>query len=64
MFETGKAIREAKIKQIRDEGIEEGLEEGRKEGRKEAIELVRTVLKESGLSLPPEAAARLYDDKR
>ena len=40
MFETGKAIREAKLKQIRDEG--------RQEGRRETAEFFRTVLKESG----------------
>ena len=53
MFETGKSIREAKLKQIRDQGREEGIRDG--------IEFVRTVLKESGVSLPPEMAERLYD---
>ena len=52
MFETGKAIREAKLRQIRDEG--------RQEGRRETVELFRTVLEESGVSLPPDVAARLY----
>ena len=55
MFETGKAIREAKLKQIRDEG--------KQEGRHEGIELVRTLLEESGVSLPPDVAERLYDQK-
>ena len=55
MFETGKAIREAKLRQIRDAA--------RQEGRQETIELVRTVLEESGVSLPPDVAARLYDEK-
>ena len=59
MFETGKAIREAKLKQIRDEG----LHEGRQEGRQETIELVRTLLEESEVSLPPDVAARLYDEQ-
>ena len=51
MFETGKAIREAKLRQIRDEGRQEG------------IELVRALLEESGVSLPPDVAERLYDQK-
>lgn len=55
MFETGKAIREAKLKQIRDEG--------RQEGREEGIELVRRLLQESGVSLPPDVATRLYDEQ-
>ena len=91
MFETGKAIREAKLRQIRDEGRMEGIEEGiqagrregrregiqaglqegiqagrqegRQEGREETIELVRTLLEESGVSLPSDVAARLYDEQ-
>ena len=59
MFETGKAIREAKLKQIRDEG----RQEGRQEGREETIELVRTLLEESGVSLPSDVEARLYDNQ-
>ena len=59
MFETGKSIREAKLKQIRDEG----RKEGRHEGRRETVELFRTVLEESCVSLPPDVAARLYDQK-
>ena len=55
MFETGKAIREAKLKQIRDEG--------RQEGRQETIELVRTLLEESDVSLSPDVVARLYDEQ-
>lgn len=55
MFETGKAIREAKLKQIRDEG--------HKEGRQETIELVTTLLEQSGVSLPPDVAARLRDEQ-
>ena len=71
MFETGKAIREAKLRQIRDEGKQEGrqegrqegIKEGRHEGRRETVELFRTVLEESGVSLPPDVAARLYDEQ-
>lgn len=63
MFETGKAIREAKLRQIRDEGKQEGLIEGRQEGRGETVELFRAVLEESGVSLPPDVAARLYDEQ-
>ncbi len=55
MFETGKAIREAKLKQIR--------EEGRREGRRETIELVKAALNESGVSLPPDVTARLDDEQ-
>ena len=55
MFETGKSIREAKLRQIRDKG----RQEGRQEGRRDAIEFARTVLKEFGVSLPPEVAERL-----
>ncbi|MXY20415.1 MAG: hypothetical protein F4Y49_03665 [Dehalococcoidia bacterium] len=62
MFETGRAIREAKLKQIRDEGLQEGRNVGRQEGRQETIELFRTVLEESGVSLPPDVAERLYDE--
>ena len=51
MFETGKAIREAKLKQIRDEGRQEG------------IELVKSLLEESGVSLPPDVAERLYKEQ-
>ena len=79
MFETGKAIREAKLKQIRDEGRQEGhqegrqkgrqegrqegIKEGRHEGRRETVELFRTVLEESGVSLPPDVAERLYEEQ-
>ena len=55
MFETGKAIREAKLRQIHDDG--------RQKGRQEGIELVRTMLEESGVSLPQDVAERLYDQK-
>ena len=92
MFETGKAIREAKLRQIRDEGrqegrqegiqagrqegrqegrregiqagLQEGIQAGRQEGRQETIELVRTLLEESGVSLPSDVAARLDDEQR
>ncbi len=71
MFETGKAIREAKLRQIRDEGRQlgrqegrqEGREEGRQEGRQETIELVTTLLEQSGISVPPDLAARLRDEQ-
>lgn len=59
MFETGRAIREAKLRQIHDDG----LHKGRQEGRRETIELFRTVLEESGVSLPPDVAERLYDEQ-
>ncbi len=55
MFETGKAIREAKLKQIRDEG--------RKEGRQEGIELLRATLEESGVSVPTDVVERLYEEQ-
>ena len=55
MFETGKAIREAKLRQIHDDGWQKG--------RRETAEFFRTVLEESGVSLPPEVAARLYDEQ-
>ena len=63
MFETGKSIREAKLKQIRDEGRQEGRQEGIKVGRRETAEFFRTVLEESGVSLPPDVAARLYEEQ-
>ncbi len=67
MFETGKAIREAKLRQIRDEGKQEGrqegIKEGRYEGRRETAEFFRTVLEESGVSLPPDVAERLYEEQ-
>ena len=75
MFETGKAIREAKLREIRDEGrlegrleglregLQEGLREGRLEGRLETIELVTTLLEQSGISVPPDLAARLRDEQ-
>ena len=63
MFETGKAIREAKLRQIRDEGKQEGRQEGIKEGRHETAEFFRTVLEESGVSLPPDVAERLYEEQ-
>lgn len=55
MFETGKAIREAKLKQIHDDGW--------KKGREETIELVRKLLEESGVSLPSDVEARLCDER-
>ena len=88
MFETGKAIREAKLRQIRDEGriegrqegiqagrqegrregiqagLQEGIQAGRQEGRQETIELIRTLLEESGVSLPPDVVDRLNDEQR
>ena len=71
MFETGKSIREAKLRQIRDEGWQEGYQEGRRkgiregreEGIREGIEFVRTVLKESGVSVPQDVVERLYDEQ-
>lgn len=63
MFETGKSIREAKLKQIRDEGRQEGRQEGINVGRRETAEFFRTVLEESGVSLPPDVAARLYEEQ-
>ena len=53
MFETGKAIREAKKNQIRDEG--------REKGREETIEFVRTLLEQHNVSLPPDVASKLYN---
>ena len=76
MFETGKAIREAKLRQIRDEGRQEGKQEGldegrqegrhegRYEGRQEGIEFVKDLLKESGVSLPSDVTERLYDEQK
>ena len=54
MFETGKAIREAKLRQIWDEGREEGI--------RETIEFVMAALEESGEPLPPEVVERLYNE--
>lgn len=51
MFETGKAIREAKLRQIRDEGRQEG------------IELLRRRLEESGVSVPQDVLERLYEEQ-
>ena len=51
MFETGKAIREAKLRQIRDEGRQEG------------IELLRRRLEESGVSVPQDVVERVYDEQ-
>ena len=39
------------MKQIRDEGRQEG------------IELVKSLLEESGVSLPPDVAERLYKEQ-
>ena len=64
MFETGKAIREAKLRQIRDEGRQEGIDEGRYEGRQEGIELLRRRLEESGVSVPTDVVERLYDEQK
>ncbi len=55
MFETGKAIREAKLRQIR--------EEWRQKGRQETIELVSKLLEESGVTLPQDVADRLRDER-
>ncbi len=52
MFETGKAIREAKLRQIRDEGRQEG------------IELLRRRLEESGVSVPTDVVERLHEEQR
>ena len=62
MFETGKSIREAKLRQIREDGWREEYREGLEEGIRKEIEHARTVLKESGVTLPPEVAARLCDE--
>ena len=51
MFETGKAIREAKLRQIRNEGRQEG------------IELLRRRLEESGVSVPQDVVERLYEEQ-
>ena len=51
MFETGKSIREAKLRQIRDEGRQEG------------IELLRRRLEESGVSVPQDVLERLYEEQ-
>ena len=60
MFETGKAIREAKLRQIRDEGLQEGIQTGRWEG----IELLRATLEESGVSVPTDVVERLYEEQK
>ena len=51
MFETGKSIREAKLRQIRDEGRQEG------------IELLRRRLEESGVSVPQDVVERLHEER-
>ena len=72
MFETGKAIREAKLRQIQDdwwqkgrqEGRQEGRHEGRYEGRQEGIELLKRRLEESGVSVPQDVVERVYDEQK
>ena len=60
MFESGRAIREAKKAQIRDEGVQEG----REEGREQTVQLVKAVLEEYDISLPPEAVEKMFGDAR
>ena len=56
MFESGRAIREAKKAQIRDEGVQEG--------REQAVQIVKAVLEEYDISLPPEAVEKMFGDAR
>ena len=60
MFESGRAIREAKKAQIRDDGVQEG----REEGREQTVQLVKAVLEEYDISLPPEAVEKMFGDAR
>ena len=60
MFETGRAIREAKKAQIRDEGVQQGLEQG----IEQAVQLMKTVLEEYDIALPPEAVEKMFGDVR
>ena len=53
MFESAKAIREAKKAEIREKAIQEGLQEGLREGMKRERERIKRVLETSGVELPP-----------
>ncbi len=61
MFESGKAIREAKKAEIREKGLREGREKGREEGRREA-ERIKALLESPGVNLPPEIASAIFGD--
>ena len=74
MFERGKAIREAKKAEIEErairrglergmkQGLERGLEQGLERGRQEATEQFRTLLKQHGITLPPEVDSAMFGD--
>ena len=60
MFESGKAIREAKKAQIRDEGVREGVQLG----REQTIQQMKTLLEQNNVTLPPEIADEVFGDAR
>ena len=70
MFERGKAIREAKKAEIEEraiqrglkKGMEQGMEQGIEQGRQETAERFRALLKQHGITLPPEVDSALFDD--
>ena len=62
MFESAKAIREAKKAQIAEKARNEGLNEGLREGREEEQQRIRKELERHGIVMPPEVARSIFDD--
>ena len=70
MFERGKAIREAKKAEIEEKairrglerGMKQGLEQGLERGHQEATEQFRALLKQHGITLPPEVDSAMFGD--
>lgn len=58
MFERGKAIREAKKAEIEEKAIRRGMEQG----RQETTEQFRALLKQHGITLPPEVDSAMFGD--
>ena len=52
MFESGRAIREAKKAQIRAEGVQEGILH------------VKTLLEENNIELPPDVAEKVFGNSK
>ena len=59
MFESAKAIREAKKSQIREKAIRDGMQKGTQEENQR----IRKLLEQHGIDLPPDVAEAVFGNK-
>ena len=60
MFESAKAIREAKKAQIREKAIREGTQIGVQKGTQEENQRIRKLLEQHGVELSPEVVEAVF----